>query len=274
MPTHTQSSMHEKFLDFMNHPVVKGSMLGAGAMFLVTPGINRFNHGRKMPWSQAFVGWQPLALSGMVGCAASFYVKDMLGGNKKNASHFQQFWTSATAGAFSGITLCPFEAVNRNQKKGDTLRYTVDSIVKHRGYAGFFNGTISMMARESGWVVMYMTAVAMISQNLREKGYNRASADAFALIFSACLFGFASTPVNRMRAMKQEGLTMPGKTPSYWHLASTLFNEHPTKAPAHKIANCFKGAGVRSATSAFAGALFYYGSQAYDHVVPKNGCSR
>lgn len=270
MQAKIESFNDNHFFHFMNHPVVKGSILGAAAMTLVTPGVNRFNHGRSMRWSQAFTGWQPLAVSGMVGCGVSFYIKDILGGNDPSASSIQKSWTSAVAGAISGIAICPFEAVNHNHKKDERLANTVGTIIKHRGYSGLFHGTASMMVRESAWVMMYMMAVPTISEYLREKGYHRATADAFALIFSASMFGFVSAPVNRMRAMKHDGLVHSEKTMTYWQLASRLFHEKPHQTSVQKMANCFKGAGVRAATSGFAGALFYYGREGYDHIIQCN----
>lgn len=272
----SQRSNQDTFVDFMTHPMVKGSILGAGVMFLVTPGINKVTYRSKnthMPWSQAFSGWQPLVVSGVVGCATSFAVKSLLIDTEEKESSFRAFGTSATAGAVSGITLCPFESVNVNhQGRSGTVADTARSMLKHHGYAGFFRGTGGMMIRESAWTMMYMTAVPTISQNLQKRDYNRATADALALIVSACMFGFASAPINRLRIMKQADLTKPGTTPSYRQLATAMFQEHKISAKHAKVAGCFKGAGVRSITSAFAGGLFYYGSEGYDRVVSQHVC--
>lgn len=273
----TQRSNRNKWIDVMTHPMVKGSILGAGVMFWVTPGINTVTYrsaNMRMPWSQAFTGWQPLVVSGVVGCATSFAVKSVFHDPDKEASSLNAFATSAAAGAISGVTLCPFESINVNhQGRSGSVIDTAHSMLKHHGYTGFFRGTAGMMVRESAWTMMYMTAVPTISQNLQTAGYNRATADAFALMVSACLFGFASAPINRLRIMKQQALTQPGKTPTYLQLASTMFNEHKNSAAHVKVASFFKGAGVRSITSACAGGLFYYGSEGYDHVISSLQCN-
>jgi hypothetical protein len=269
MPTYTQSSIYDTMLGVLHHPAVKGSVIGTGVMFLATPGINRVNHGSKMLWSEAYVGWKPLVATGIVSCATSFYVKDMLGGNEKNASTFQQFWTSAVAGAISGIPLCPLEAINKNQTKNVSMADTIKSIYQHHGSIGFFKGTNTMMVRESAWMMMCMTTVSEISKNLCQQGYNQTTAEAFALIFSACVFGFVSAPVNHLRIMKQENLTIAGQKPSYSKLASTLFHGNGNRTFSQSLASCFKDAGVRSLTSAWAGGLFYYGKKYWEENVPK-----
>lgn len=270
MPNDSKGTNRDFFYNFLTHPLVKGSILGAGVMFWVTPGVNKVTYrssNTQMPWSQAFSGWQPLVVSGVIGCATSFNVKGMLREPEGKSSSRKEFATSSMAGAVSGITLCPFESINVNhQGRSGAVIDTARSMFKHHQYAGFFRGTGAMMMRESAWTIMYMTAVPTISQNLQKTGYNRATADAFALIFSACLFGFASTPINRLRIMKQTGLTTAGTTPSYKQLATTMFQEIKNNG----IASCFKGAGVRSVTSAFAMTLFYYGGERYDRIVSEN----
>lgn len=274
MKNSTQQSTYTNFLDFMQQPMVKGSVLGGGVMFWVTPGVNSFAHranNTRMPWAQMFTGWQPLVVSGIVGTATSFTVKKYLLGNQRDSSSFHLFWTSATAGALSGVVLCPFECLAQNRQLSATrsLRNTGQSIFQHHGYAGFFRGTVAMMAREGAWVPMYLTAVPLISQRMQQAGYNRGIADAVALIVSASLFGIFSTPINRLRVMKQSNLTIAGRSSSYRQLASTMLHEHAEKTMPRKIADCFKGAGVRSLTSGWAGGLFYYGGEAYDAVIPK-----
>ncbi len=272
MTNNTKRSKRSTFFDCMTHPIVRGSIMGSGVMFWVTPGLNivtSMSTNAPMPWSQPFTGWQPLVVSGVVGYATSFAVKNLLGDPEGKKTSI-----SATAGAISGIAICPFECVNVNHqgRAGSTVN-TARVMFKHHGYTGFFHGTTMMMARESAWFTTLM-AVPRISQNLQESGYNKAAADAFSLIVTACLFGFISTPINRLRIMKQSGMTTDGNPPSYKQLAVNLFQEHPDKNVLEKVTrSVFKGAGARSATAAVAGTLFYYGSEQYDRIVSENRCT-
>lgn len=264
----TQSSLYDTFLYFMHHPVVKGSFVGAIGMFAATPGFNAFSHekGIWMPRNQLFTGWQSLVASGIAGTSTSFTINKMLGGNQEDASFFHRTWATATAGAFSGIVLCPFECITQNRllSTQNSLKDTTRSIVQYHGYKGFFNGTAAMIVREGSWTLMYMTAVPMISQRLQNAGYNKRAADVIALIVSASMFGIFSTPVNHLRRMKQCNLTNAGTTRSYPQLASQLFHEHSDRAMPQKIMGCFKGAGVRSLNSAWAGFFFCGASEAYN----------
>jgi hypothetical protein len=263
MPSTNQPYTQYTAFDFIRRPEVEGSILGAVTMFGVTPGVNQFNNYAKgrynMPWS--FAGWQPLVVSGVVGFGTCLTVKNLLGRNQKDASPFQQAWTSTAGGAVSGWALCPFENINTNYS--ESVRKTVQSIYTQRGIKGFFNGSVSMILREGGWGFTIMSAIPSISKNMRDAGYNRATADFFALFLSASAFGLISTPVNILRAKKQKmDHAIPEKAPSYLELVPTLFARN-------QVSTLVKTAMMRTATSGCAATIFYYSQQAYRGTFPQ-----
>jgi len=254
--------------DFFAFPLIKGSILGGAVMATVTPGLNFVasqTTGTAMPWSKPFTGSASLASAGMIACATGFTVKHMLGGDTKDASEWKRLWTASVGGMISGLTTCPFEGIAQTQLSTKTsMIQTARTIHQHYGIPGFFRGAASMAVREGAWVPMYLESIPILSKRFKEAGCHRFIADAAALIVSAGLFGVMSTPVNRLRIMKQDKLAETN-TPStsYSSLLRTMIQECPDLKPAERTVRFFKGAGARSVTSALAGGLFFAGNQAY-----------
>ena len=135
--------------DYLNYPWVKGSFLGAGVMFLATPGINCVVSqamGKPMPWSRPFTGCYSLSGAGAAGNAVTFAIKALLGGEGKDVSEGKRFWTASIAGAVSGMVLCPFESAAQTQLTTKTpLTNTVSRIYNNHGVAGFFRSTCTQI---------------------------------------------------------------------------------------------------------------------------------
>ena len=104
--------------DFLEYPLVKGSILGAAVMYIATPGINCVVSqatGTPMPWSRPFTGGYSLAGAGAIVCATNFGIKALLGGDEKNVSAWTRIWTASVAGIFAGMVYCPFESIAQTQ---------------------------------------------------------------------------------------------------------------------------------------------------------------
>ena len=264
--------MMKTIQDYLEFPLLKGSLLGAGVMTAATPGLNIVisqTTGDAMPWSKPFTGSLSLAGSGAVGCATVYTTKHLLGGDKDNVSKWQKIWTASVGGMLSGFTICPLEAIAQTQlASGEAFFKTARNLAKYYGVTGFFRGGATMVLRETAWAATYAAFVPILSQSLQETGYQKIESDAAALVSSAGLFGALSAPVNRLRIKKQETLAKPEMLQkSYPDLLKDMLQECPTLSATQRTMRFFKGSIPRSLTSALAGGLFFKGSELYDEAV-------
>jgi hypothetical protein len=214
--------------DSLEYPVVKGSFLGAGVMAAATPGINYVvSKATKlpMPWSKPFTGCYALAGAGAVVCATSFAIKALLVGHEKKPSEWTRFWTTSVAGVASGIVLCPFESVAQTQLTTKaSLINTAKTMYQYHGGAGFFRGVGSMMVREGAWISTCFAVAPILSQRMKDAGYNDVTSGVTSSVVSAGFFGVASAPINRARIMMQDKLAEPNTPhPRYRQLIKTMF---------------------------------------------------
>ncbi len=257
---------------YLEYPLVKGSVLGAGVMVAATPGINyviRMSTGNPMLWSRPFTGCLSLAGAGFTGCVMGFTIKRLLVGDGINASSWERIWTSSMAGMASGLMTCPLESIAQNQlSTQSSMMKTARIMHQHYGFCGFFRGAGSMMVRDGAWAGMHMAVVPILSQRFQDGGCSRPTADGAAWVISAGLFGFLSVPINRLRTKQHDKLSEAGtEKKRYRQLVTMMIEQDATAPPLQRLVGFFKGGRVRSLNSALAGGLLLKGSELYDDAV-------
>ncbi|MDR3502411.1 MAG: MC/SLC25 family protein [Legionella sp.] len=253
-------------------PWVKGPVLGAGVMALVTPFLKWTNHaykGEKMPRGNYFSGSGAYALSAVPGYATTFAFKALLSKQPGDTSQWYELFSSFAAGSLSGLVCTPFEALAQNKQltHSPSLKETAQQMRTHHGYSSFFRGAMSVMLREGLWSTVYMTAIPMVSTSLQKQGVDKQYAQPLAMLMIAGAYGLFSSPLNQLRYRKQEGLTTPGANKSYLEHAKDIFNQDLKASNLARVGFFFRAAIPRALTTTVAAGLMVKGTEYYNQVV-------
>lgn len=257
-------------------PLIQGPLIGASVMALVTPGLNWTNHvmnGQRMRWNlrYAMAGALEYSSSAVPSYAIVFFLKKMLQrdtSEKKTVTAYD-FATSFFAGASSGLILTPFDVVAVNRHSGNTVLTSTETrqkIRSHHGYAGFLKGALATMSREGVWATIYLTAVPALTQYFLNRGMNKEQSEGLSVILLSGAYGMGSTPVNRLRYLKQVGLAdSANETKSYPQLAKGMWNQVPSATIGQRLLTFFKGSLPRTLTVTVATALIVEMKELHDN---------
>ncbi len=253
-------------------PWVKGPILGAGVMALVTPFLKWTNHvykGEKMPRGNYFSGSGAYALSAVPGYATTFAFKALLSKSPTETSQWYELFTSFAAGSLSGFVCTPFEALAQNKQltQNSSLKETAQQMRTHHGYSSFFRGAMSVMLREGLWSSVYMTAIPMLSASLQKQGVEKQYAQPWAMLIIAGAYGMLSSPLNQLRYRKQEGLTTPGLNKSYLEHAKDILNQDSKAGSVARMGFFFRAAVPRAITATVAAGLMVKGTELYNQAI-------
>lgn len=253
-------------------PWVKGPILGASVMALVTPLLKWTNHvydGKTMPRKNFFTGASAYALSAIPGYATTFAFKAMLQETPENTSKSYELLTSLGAGSLSGFVCTPFEAIAQNKQIGHyaTYRETAQLMFRCHGYTSLFRGGASIMLREGLWSAVYLSAIPQMSEALQEQGLKKQYAEPLAMLSVAGMYGFISSPINQLRYRKQDNLTKGIDNKSYFSHAKSIIHQEPNASPLNKMGFFFKASLPRAMTTTVAAGLMVKGSEYYDKAI-------
>jgi hypothetical protein len=257
------------------YPFVKGPVLGASVMTMVTPMLNYTNHyldGKSMPWRNAMTGSKDYAVSAIPSYAMSFALYHFFKQFDTTSSIVYDSLCSFLAGAASGFVSNPFEAVAQNKQlaKLPSTTETMQKMVHHHGFSAPFKGGAVTAGREGCWSLIVLSAIREVSNHMVTMGMEKNKADLFATIVLAGLYGGVSTPVNQFRFRKQQGLTESTPQKSYLAHAKDIWNQDPQAPKSKRVGFFFKGWHLRVATTTIAAGLIYKGNEFYDDLVKSN----
>ncbi|USQ13642.1 hypothetical protein J2N86_13330 [Legionella lytica] len=253
-------------------PWIKGPVLGAGVMALVTPFLKWTNHvykSEKMPRGNYFSGAGTYALSAVPGYATTFAFKALLNQKPGETSQWYELFSSFAAGSLSGFVCTPFEALAQNKQltHSASTKETIQQMRTHHGYSSFFRGAMSVMMREGLWSTVYMTAIPMLSLSLQKQDVDKQYAQPLAMLIIAGAYGLFSSPLNQLRYRKQEGLTNPGINKSYLEHAKDIFNQDLKASNLTRMGFFFRAAVPRAITTTVAAGLMVKGTEFYNQAV-------
>lgn len=254
------------------YPFVKGPILGAGVMAMMTPLLNYTNHfldNKSMPWSKALTGSKDYAVSAIPSYAMSFALYHIFKKFDTTSSMIYDSVCAFAAGAASGFVSNPFEAVAQNKQlaKLTSTTETVQKMVRHHGVSALFKGGAVTAGREGCWSLIVLSAIREVSNQMMNMGMEKTKADLFATIVLAGVYGAATTPVNQFRFRKQQGLTESTPQKSYLEHAKDIWNQNPHAPRSKRVGFFFKGWHLRVATTTIAAGLIYKGNEFYDDLV-------
>ncbi|MFJ1268558.1 MC/SLC25 family protein [Legionella lytica] len=257
---------------FAESPWIKGPVLGAGVMALLTPLLKWTNHvykGEKMPRGNYFSGSGAYALSAAPGYATTFAFKALLSKKSGETSQWYELFSSFAAGSLSGLISTPFEALAQNKQltQSTSLKATAQQMHIHQGYSSFFRGAMSVMLREGLWSTVYMTAIPMLSSSLQKQGVEKQYAQSMAMLLIAGAYGLVSSPLNQLRYRKQDGLTTPGTNKSYLEHAKDILNQDTKASNLARVGFFFRAAAPRAITTTVAAGLMVKGAEYYNQAV-------
>lgn len=262
-------------ISVLQTPWVKGSLLGSLVLTCITPFIKLTNHtlkGERMPWRNPMSGALALAASAVPNYAITFAVKELLKKEDGQRSKAYDLFTSLASGSASGLACTPFETVSQNKQLTDSKSNveTAKKIMHHHGYQGLFRGASCVIIREGFWAAVFFTAIPNASAALQKQGYEKAKADAMAVLLVAGGNAIFTTPINQLKFRKLQGLTEPGPNKSYWQHVKDIYNQGGSEVTQVKRFGYFYKAWVpRVMTSTCAATVMLKGREAYEDLVNK-----
>ncbi|HRD69556.1 MAG TPA: MC/SLC25 family protein [Legionella sp.] len=260
-----------KWQEIALFPVVQGTLLGAFTIFSITPLLNWTNckmNNQKMNWNKPLAGWRAYTSSAAPSYAAVFALK-LLFPSTPDDSFVYNFSTSFTAGALAGLAGVPSEVIAQNQHlaKLETGSETVKKMKSSNGYGSFFKGGGATMLREGMWSTTYLTSVPGLAHYLQQKGMEKNTAQATAVVTTSVPYAVLSTPFHLFRSKKQFGLTAPINTPSYVQIGKKIWNEDLSASTFQRLSFLFRGARERTVTVLIATILMVKGEEHYTKMI-------
>jgi len=253
-------------------PVIKGPVLGASVLTIVTPLLKWTNHrlhNEKMPLRHPMSGAMAYATSAVPDYAVVFAIKALLKKSPEETSKMYDLLTSFTAGASSGLMNTPFDSVAQNKQltKNPSTKATAQKMYSHHGFNAFFQGGAGTALREGSWSTVYMSAIPLLSTSLQKRGHSKRVADFLAVLSVAGTYGLFSSPLNQLRYRKQLGLTNASQKKSYLEHAIDIYNQDPNANNVARLKFFFKAGVPRMVTTTAAAGLLVKGTEFFNQTL-------
>ncbi len=205
--------------------IVKGSLIGSGVVVGLNPLFywkNMKMIGQPFFWAHC---WRGVSLSGacvipQTALQVAIFHQLSTHSKQQTPSFFHDLTLSTTAGSMSGLATVTVELLVQNYQKHPSLKITeiANATLKSGGPLRFFSGGVALAARETLWVLSYMSlGTAFASLYAQFFGKNIYS-DILGAATGGALAGVASTPADYLRAQKQDYAIRAIKVPSYWKM--------------------------------------------------------
>ena len=205
--------------------IVEGTVLGAGAMPVLTPLFYWTARGvAQMPfvWKES-MGSVRAYVSAVAPITAVSYtcnqvMTDMVKRWQGSVTDAQSVMIAGAAGAVAGVANTPFDVVAQAKQVGEQkvpMVETARQVVRSNGVLAMMRGAGMGVPREALWAGAWMKGVPMVTQKLQAVGCEENIAKLAAPMFVGSAFGLVSTPMNVLRYAKQEALTQPKMNESY-----------------------------------------------------------
>jgi hypothetical protein len=272
----------------LTEEVVKGCVLGFGAVTCATPFLNWNNHrSAGMPFvtmdslanpsirarfvQQVFAGWPAYTIavvpSATIAVTADAIIHRLFHLNPKSETATQKLACASAAGAISGAVTAIPEGIAQAQQlkyRGQGFIQVLQMLWQLQGPMALTRGTGAVMAREGLYVAGYLALMPLLVAKLQPITGNKSRAELSAALLAGGTVGFVTTPLHcTFRYQKQASIYEETPNKSYGAIAKEVYKA--SGGQARNISSAFfKNAVPRSVTTVVATLAMHKGKECYE----------